>query len=94
VAAAAITETAIQQLAATMHREVVVTMLEQHPGQLDLVEEPSSLRLVACPDCGSTAEVEWQSTLNSTQGPVALMKIRCLDRHWFMMPRDSLVTAS
>jgi uncharacterized protein (UPF0212 family) len=71
-----------------------VTMYEQHPGQLDLVEELSSLRLVACPDCGSTAEVEWQAAQYSTQGLVVLMKIRCLDRHWFLMPSDSLVTAS
>ncbi len=68
-------------------------MREQHLGQLDLVEELSSLRLVACPDCGSTAEVEWQSTQDSTQGLVVLMKIRCLNRHWFLMPRDSLITA-
>jgi hypothetical protein len=69
-------------------------MREQHPGQLDLVEELSSLTLVVCPDCGATAEVEWQSTLHSSQGPVVLAKIRCLNRHWFLMPRDGLVTAS
>jgi hypothetical protein len=75
-------------------RRVIATMREPHLSQLNLVEELSSLRPVACPDCGSTAEVEWQSTLNSTQGLVVLMKIPCLNRHWFLMPRDSLVTAS
>jgi hypothetical protein len=71
-----------------------MTMREQHPGPLDLVEELSSLTLVICPDCQATAEVEWQSTLQSTRGPVVLVKIRCLYRHWFLMPADGLLTAS
>ena len=68
-------------------------MREQLQAQLDLVEESSGLTLVACPDCGATAEVEWQSTEHSTGGPLVLVKIRCLNRHWFLMPRDDLVTA-
>jgi len=69
-------------------------MREQHPDRPDPIEKLGSLTLVACPDCGATAEVEWQSTLNGCPGPVVLAKIRCLNRHWFLMPRDGLVTAS
>ena len=60
------------------------------PGHLDLTDE---VTLVACPDCGATAEIEWQSTQPGTTGPVALAKLRCLNRHWFLMPADYLVAA-
>jgi hypothetical protein len=69
-------------------------MREKYPGQLGLVEELSGLTLVACPDCDATAEVEWQSTRPGTHGPVLLVKIRCLNRHWFLMPGEGLVSAS
>ncbi len=48
------------------------------------------LRLVGCPECGAAAEVEWADEVASTSGPVELVKIRCLERHWFLMPADGL----
>lgn len=69
-------------------------MRERYPGQLNLVKELSSLMLVACPECGATAEVEWQATGGTTaQGLIAMVKIRCLNRHWFLLPREGLVPA-
>lgn len=59
-------------------------------GHPDLTDE---LTLVACPGCGATAEIEWQSMQTGTSGPVALVKLRCLNRHWFLVPADDLVTA-
>ena len=51
---------------------------------------PADLELVACPECGRPAEVEWRDRLDSTHGTVEHLKIRCLDRHWFLMPADML----
>ena len=44
----------------------------------------------ACPECGSFAEVEWRAVVDSTDGPVEMVKIRCLHRHWFLMPVETL----
>jgi hypothetical protein len=48
------------------------------------------LDLVACPECAMPAEVERRDVLGSTSGLVEMIKIRCLDRHWFYMPVSSL----
>ena len=48
------------------------------------------LRLVGCPECGAPAEVEWADEVVSTSGPLELVKIRCLSRHWFLMPSEGL----
>ena len=39
--------------------------------------------LVACPEpgCGATAEVVDRYALSSTDGPVSMVRTRCLDRH-------------
>ena len=43
-----------------------------------------------CPDCGAPAEVEWRAVLESTDGPVEHARIRCVRRHWFLLPVASL----
>ena len=48
---------------------------------------------VSCPDCGQPAWVEWRDEVNSTSGPVVHVKVRCLDRHWFLMP-EAWLTAT
>jgi hypothetical protein len=48
------------------------------------------LRLVVCPQCGAPAEVEWSDVADSTDGPVELVKVRCLHRHGFLMPAAGL----
>lgn len=45
---------------------------------------------VDCPECGLPAHVEWRAELASTDGPVEHVKIRCISRHWFFMPADTL----
>jgi hypothetical protein len=42
---------------------------------------------VHCPDCGAVASIEWTSTF----GRVQHAKVRCIHRHWFLLPVD-LVT--
>ena len=48
------------------------------------------LELVPCPECAMPAEVERRDILGSTSGLMEMIKIRCLDRHWFYMPAESL----
>lgn len=49
-----------------------------------------STQRVSCPDCRRPARVEWRDDVNSTSGPVVHVKVRCLDRHWFLMPESWL----
>lgn len=48
------------------------------------------LELTNCPECGHPAEVVHRSTLQSTDGPVEHVKIRCISGHGFLMPVDDL----
>jgi hypothetical protein len=45
---------------------------------------------VSCPECGLPAMVEWRTEVGSTTGAVEHVKIRCVDRHWFLMPAERL----
>jgi hypothetical protein len=45
-----------------------------------------ALDLVSCPECQGVAEVERRHVLESTEGPVEHLKIRCLHGHWFLVP--------
>jgi hypothetical protein len=51
----------------------------------------AGLRLVVCPQCAAPAEVEWSDAVDSTDGPVEVVKIRCLHRHGFLMPAAGLL---
>lgn len=61
-----------------------------YPTTESVVPTPRDLELVACPECGHPAEVEWRDMLDSTSGGVEHLKIHCLNRHWFLMPSDML----
>jgi hypothetical protein len=56
--------------------------------QLALGPVSRELVIIGCPECGTPAEVEWSTCLASTDGPVEHLKIRCVQRHWFLMPAD------
>ena len=43
-----------------------------------------------CPECGSLAEVDWRAVMESTEGPIEHAKIRCVDKHWFLLPVAAL----
>jgi hypothetical protein len=36
------------------------------------------MEFITCPECGLIAEVEWRGG--------GLTKLRCVQRHWFLMP--------
>lgn len=58
--------------------------------QVQQLFETTGVRSLICPRCGAPAAVEWHSTMISTSGPVEHVKLRCLDRHWFLMPESEL----
>lgn len=41
-----------------------------------------------CPDpgCRQPAETQWRAAVASTDGPVELAKVLCLNRHSFLLP--------
>jgi hypothetical protein len=51
---------------------------------------PETLELTFCPQCDMPAEIEDRSVLQSTDGPIALVRIRCLNGHWSNMPESEL----
>lgn len=50
-----------------------------------------SLETASCPECGQVAEVTRREWLASTAGPVEHVHIRCVQRHWFLLPAASVV---
>lgn len=46
------------------------------------------LSLTACPEpgCDAPAEIVDRRTLPSTGGPIEHAQIRCLRKHWFLLP--------
>ena len=50
----------------------------------------ADLALVACPECGAPAEVEWRDVAASSAAPAEHVKIRCLQGHEFLMLAETL----
>lgn len=48
------------------------------------------LEIVTCPECSTVATLQWGDRLESTDGPVDHVRITCINRHWFLMPADTL----
>jgi hypothetical protein len=48
------------------------------------------MELTSCPECGAPAQVEQRHVLESTDGPVEHVKIRCVGGHWFFLPSAAL----
>jgi hypothetical protein len=51
------------------------------------------MELTHCPECSLPAEIEWRAVVESTGGPVEHARIRCVHRHWFLLPVASLESA-
>jgi hypothetical protein len=43
-----------------------------------------------CPECGAPAEVTDRFVLESTDGPIEHLKLRCAGLHWFLVSTESL----
>lgn len=48
------------------------------------MSQDRTLELVSCPQCGQVASIEWSSTVHAN----VYLKIRCVARHWFLMPAE------
>lgn len=48
------------------------------------------LELTTCPECEHPAEIVHRTVLQSTDGPVDHVKIRCITGHVFMLPTEDL----
>ena len=51
-----------------------------------MTDRHDELDLVVCPECALPAEVLDRFGLSSTGRTLEHVKIRCLARHWFLMP--------
>lgn len=49
-----------------------------------------AVQLTRCPQCGAAAEIERRAVLESTDGPIEHATVRCVARHWFMLPTAEL----
>ena len=46
------------------------------------------LRIAGCPECGRPAEVIGRGYVASTDGPVEIIRVICIDQHSFLMNAD------
>jgi hypothetical protein len=54
------------------------------------VRNPGPLDIVACPECGLPAIVLERMALESTDGPVEHVRLRCITGSPFLTPTSSL----
>jgi len=52
------------------------------------------LTVISCPECEVPAEVTDRFSLNSTDGPVDCVALRCVAGHHFRMPSELLPAGS
>lgn len=51
--------------------------------------DSAELEIIGCPECNAPAEVlTWVSV--SESGVAEHVRVRCVQRHWFLLPRDVL----
>jgi hypothetical protein len=46
--------------------------------------------LLDCPSCALPAEIVDRFVLDGSPHPVEHVKLRCVNRHWFILPTDGL----
>lgn len=51
------------------------------------------LQLTRCPECGAIAEIVRRVVLQSTDGPIEHVRMRCVARHWFLLPTSAVADA-
>lgn len=54
------------------------------------VPTADEMQIAGCPQCGRPAEVIEYARAASTHGPVSIVRVLCIDRHWLLMTRDRL----
>jgi hypothetical protein len=61
---------------------------EANPGAETTVRSLAALEIIACPECGLPAEISDWGTVSSTAGRVEIVRITCVQRHWFITSSD------
>jgi len=52
------------------------------------------MHIIGCPQCDATAELIKVGTASSTDGALEIVRVICVNRHWFLMNRDALPAAA
>jgi hypothetical protein len=68
--------------AGTYHQPGTVLLSASHGG--------GDMDATTCPECGAPAEIVDRGTLTSTSGPLEVVKLHCVRRHWYLLPTASL----
>jgi hypothetical protein len=55
---------------------------------------PVVVDTLRCPQCDAPAAAEWSAQLDCSGTTITHVKVRCLDRHWFLLPADRLQSRS
>lgn len=53
---------------------------------MDTTDRLPAVQLTRCPECGACAEIVRRVVLESTEGPIEHAQVRCVSRHWFLLP--------
>lgn len=53
-----------------------------------------ALSLTTCPACSAPAEISDRFALESSDGPIEHVRVRCVRRHWFAAPSALLEARS
>lgn len=57
---------------------------------MNTTDRRPALQLTRCPQCGAAAEIVRRTVLESTDGPIEHAGVRCVARHWFLLPTAAL----
>jgi hypothetical protein len=57
----------------------------------EMSREVIVMELCACPQCGLPAEVIGETSGPRARTTLELVGVRCIERHWFLGPRDRLI---
>jgi len=64
--------------------------LTKHSTPRAVSQSPIVLDLSTCPECASPAEILGRWVVESTDGPIEEIRLRCLRRHVFLLPSSYL----
>jgi hypothetical protein len=48
------------------------------------------MNLTRCPECSAAAEIVDRHVLESTDGPIEHVRVRCVQQHCFFLPAEQL----
>ena len=58
---------------------------------MDSSDRRPATQMTRCPACGGIAEITRRTVLESTDGPIEHVGVRCVAKHCFLLPTAALV---